>query len=131
MSSIQLSHKLAITLLFSLAILLALAVPSSANGISPDSPRRRDHVNLNRMIRIRAAAPLVARQQAASASPSNNLISASVNTPTQSSSLPTPSSTSSSPTPSDTSSSAAPSVEPSSSLALSTSSSAVSRFLST
>jgi hypothetical protein len=57
--SIQLHRNLAITLLFSLAILLALAPPSSAN---PDSLHRRDHVNLNRMLKIRAPFPPVPRQ---------------------------------------------------------------------
>ena len=53
--SIHLNRKLAITLLFSLALLLALAGPSSANA----SPHRRDHFDLNRMIKKRAAAPSV------------------------------------------------------------------------
>jgi hypothetical protein len=53
--SIHLNRKLAITLLFSLALLLALAGPSSANA----SPHRRDHLDLNRMIKKRAVAPSV------------------------------------------------------------------------
>jgi hypothetical protein len=58
--SIHLNRNLAITLFFFLAILLALARPSSA---IPDTPHRRDHVNLNRMIKIRAPFPPVARQR--------------------------------------------------------------------
>jgi|SRR5712671_390177 len=60
--AIQLNRKLAVTFLFSLALLLVLAAPSSANFVSPDSAHRRDHVNLNRMVKIRAVAPGVARQ---------------------------------------------------------------------
>jgi hypothetical protein len=58
----QPNRNLAITLLFSLVILLILAHPSSANADSPDVPHRRDHVNLNRMIKRRAPHPLLPRQ---------------------------------------------------------------------
>ena len=118
--SIQLNRNLAITLLFSLAILLALAPPSSAN---PDGLHRRDHVNLNRMLRIRAPFPPVPRQNppadhggavGGAANPSTDGVSSS--------------STSSTPVPAPLQpSSASPASQPSSSLALS-SSPAVSHF---
>jgi hypothetical protein len=54
---------LAITLFSSLLVLLALAPPSSANVVSPDAPHRRDHVNLNRMIKRRVPDSLIPRQQ--------------------------------------------------------------------
>ena len=57
--AIQRSCNLAITLLLSLVILLALAPPSSANALSPEV---RDHVNLNRMIKRRAPHALLPRQ---------------------------------------------------------------------
>ena len=115
-------RNLAITLLCSLAILLALALPSSAT--SPDSPHRRDHVNHNRMIKIRRAFPPVPRQHQVGAN------GAAAGPPADSPSSPIPSSTSSSPAPSDASqpSSASLSLQTSSSLALSASSPAVSFF---
>lgn len=60
--AIKRNPNLAITLLFSLVILLALAPPSSANAPSPDVPHRRDHVNLNRMIKRRVPHALFPRQ---------------------------------------------------------------------
>jgi hypothetical protein len=63
--AIQRNRNLAITLLFSLVVLLALAPPSSANAVSPDVPHRRDHVNHNRMIKRRAPHALLPRQRAA------------------------------------------------------------------
>lgn len=63
--AVQRNRNIAITLLFSLVILLALAPSSSANVVSPDVPHRRDHVNLNRMIKRRAPHPLLPRQPAA------------------------------------------------------------------
>jgi hypothetical protein len=60
--AIKRNPNIAITLLFSLVILLALAPPSSANAVSPDVPHRRDHVNLNRMIKRRAPHALLPRQ---------------------------------------------------------------------
>jgi hypothetical protein len=62
--AIKRNPNIAITLLFSLLILLALAPPSSANAVSPDVPHRRDHVNLNRMIKRRAPHALLPRQPA-------------------------------------------------------------------
>lgn len=56
------NRNIVITLLFSLVILLALAPPSSANPVAPDVPYRRDHVNLNRMIKRRAPYALLPRQ---------------------------------------------------------------------
>ena len=96
--SVHLNRKLAITFLFSLALLLALARPSSANAISPDSPSRRDHHNLHRMIKRRVATPPVARQQLGGNDP-GGAIGAGANPPEDSSSA-TPSSTPSSPSPS-------------------------------
>ncbi|SRR6266436_1508767 len=61
--AIQPNRNLAITLLLSLLILLALARPSSANAVSPDAPHRRDHANLNRMIKRRAPYTLIPRQR--------------------------------------------------------------------
>jgi len=121
--SVHLNRKLAITLLFSLALLLALARPSSANALSPDSPSRRDHHNIHRMIKRRVANPDVARQL-----PSDGAIGAGANPPADSSSPSTPSSTPSSPSPSadQQPSSAAPSS--SSSPSAVASSSAVSHF---
>src|SRR6267154_225817 len=63
--AIKRNPNIAITLLFSLVILLALAPPSSANAVSPDVPHRRDHVNLNRMIKRRAPDALLPRQRTA------------------------------------------------------------------
>jgi hypothetical protein len=94
--SVHLNRKLAITLLFSLALLLAFARPSSANAISPDSPSRRDHHNLNRMIKRRVAAPPVARQ--ITGNNPGGAIGAGANPPEDKSSS-TPSSTPSSPSP--------------------------------
>jgi len=82
---VQLNRNLAITLLFSLLVLLALAPPSSANGLSPDVLHRRDHANLNRMIKKRAPYALIPRQGprpqtgavGAAADPSTNVISSS------------------------------------------------------
>jgi hypothetical protein len=105
--SFRLNRNLAITFLFSLALLLALAGSSSATALSPDSPRRRDHLNLNRMIKIRAPAPPVARQHASN-NPAVN--AAGANAAEDSSTPSTPSSTPSSPSASNTpqASSAAP-----------------------
>lgn len=96
--SVHLNRKLVITLLFSLALLLAFARPSSANAISPDSPSRRDHHHLNRMIKRRVATPPVARE--ISGNDPGGAIGAGANPPEDSSSPSTPSSTSSSPSPS-------------------------------
>ena len=60
--AIHRNPNFAITLLFALVILLALAPPSSANAVSPDVPYRRDHVNLNRMIKRRTPLNLLPRQ---------------------------------------------------------------------
>ena len=128
--SFRLNGKLAITFLFSLALLLALTSPSSANAMSPESPRRRDHPNLNRMIKMRAAVLPVARQ-------GNNAgaVGAAANPPEDSSTPSKPSSTPASPSTSDTpqSSSAAPapSAQSISSSPSSVSSPAVSRILYT
>jgi hypothetical protein len=126
--SYSLNGKLAITFLFSLALLLALATPSSANVMSPESPRRRDHPNLNRMIKMRAAALPVARQDKGS-----GVVGVGAN-PLQASSTPsTPSSTPASPSTSNTpqsSSAALPSQSTSSPLS-SVSSPVVSCFLFT
>ncbi|KAI9513056.1 hypothetical protein F5148DRAFT_1279105 [Russula earlei] len=65
------TRKLAITFLFSLALLLALTAPSSSTLISPASVHHRDHANLNRMIKIRAASPAVPRQLVNSIPPIN------------------------------------------------------------
>ena len=65
--AILLNRNLAITLLLSLVILLALAPPSSANDVSPNVPHRRDHVNLNRMIKKRTPLDLLPRQRPAAA----------------------------------------------------------------
>ena len=46
----------AITLIFPIVLLLVLVSPSSANGILPGSVHRRDHVDLKRMIKMRAPA---------------------------------------------------------------------------
>jgi len=126
--SFRLNGKLAITFLFSLTLLLALASPSSADAMSPESPRRRDHPNLNRMIKMRAAAPPVARQ-----GKNSGTVGAAANPPEASSTPSTPSSTPASPSTSDTpqSSSAAPSSQSILSLPSLVSSPAVSRFLST
>ena len=118
-------RNLAITLICFLAVLLALTRPSSANALSPDSPHRRDHVNLNRMMKIRV--PSIPRQHppddqgaanGVAASPTTNALSSPVV-----SSTPIPAS-------SDTSqpSSASLSPQPSSSPALSVSSPAVRYF---
>jgi hypothetical protein len=48
------TRKRAITLIFPIVVLLVLATPSSANGIFPGSAHRRDHVDLKRMIKMRA-----------------------------------------------------------------------------
>src|SRR6266849_1915613 len=80
------NRNIAITLLFSLVILLALAPQSSANAVSPDLPYRRDHVNLNRMIKRRAPHALLPRQRppanagaaCAAADPSTNGVSSLV-----------------------------------------------------
>ena len=92
--SVHLNRKLAITLLFSLALLLALARPSSANAISPDSPSRRDHHNLHRMIKRRVSNPAVARQLP------SVVIGGTANPPQDTSSPSTPSNTPSTPSPS-------------------------------
>ena len=126
--SFRLNGKLAITFLFSLAVLLALASPSSANAMSPESPSRRDHSNLNRMIKMRAAALPVARQANTAVG-----VGAGTNPPEETSTPSTPSSTPASPSTSNTpqSSSAAPLSQSISSSVSSESSPAVSRFLFT
>ena len=92
--AIHRSCKLAITLLFSLVVLLALAPPSSANAISPDVPHRRDHVNLNRMIKKRAH-PLLHREPAAIQLPTlqGGAVGAAADPTTDAPSSPVPSST--------------------------------------
>ncbi|KAH9969092.1 hypothetical protein BC827DRAFT_1167669 [Russula dissimulans] len=87
----QLNRKLTVTFLFSLAVLLVLTAPSSANLVSPDAVHRRDHVNLNRMIKIRAVAPGVARQldPAVNAGDKAAADSASPTTPSTTSDAPT------------------------------------------
>ena len=86
--------NLAITLLFSLVVLLALAPPSSANAVSPDVPHRRDHVNLNRMIKKRAH-PLLHRELAAAQLPplQSGAVGAAADPSTDAASSPVPSST--------------------------------------
>jgi hypothetical protein len=125
--SFRLNRNLAITFLFSLALLLALAGSSSATALSPDSPRRRDHLNLNRMIKIRAPAPPVARQHASN-NPAVN--AAGANAAEDSSTPSTPSSTPSSPSASNTpqASSAAPASQSVASPSSSVSDPAVSHF---
>ncbi|KAI0307686.1 hypothetical protein B0F90DRAFT_1813107 [Multifurca ochricompacta] len=126
----QLTRKLAITLFFYVTILLFLAGTSSANGISPNSGRRRDHVNLKRMIKIRAPAPPVARQL--SLGDGLGAIGAGANPPKDISST-SPSSSTTAPTSSDSSrpSSVASSPESSSSPSSLASSSSISSVSST
>ena|SRR6266702_5652374 len=57
------TRKRAITLIFPIVVLLVLVGPSSANGIFPGSAHRRDHVDLKRMIKMRAPAHLDVRQK--------------------------------------------------------------------
>jgi hypothetical protein len=94
--AIQHNRNIAITLLFSLVILLALAPPSFANPVAPD---RRDHVNLNRMIKRRAPLALLPRQRVLP-SPQGGAVGAAGDPPTDS------------PSPVASSTAAAPSVTP-------------------
>jgi hypothetical protein len=89
--AIHRNRNLAITLLFSLVILLTLAPSSSANPVSPDVPQRRDHVNLNRMIKRRAPNALLPRQ--GHAVPQVGAVGAAADPSTGGPSSPVPSST--------------------------------------
>ncbi|KAH9082220.1 hypothetical protein EDB83DRAFT_2213943 [Lactarius deliciosus] len=119
------TRKRAITFILPIVVLLALAGPSSANGILPGSAHRRDHADLKRMIRMRAPAPLDVRQ-APKASGGLGAIGAANDPPVGStSSTPSPS-PSPSPTPSPQVSSDSNSVTSSSSSSSSISSSSTS-----
>jgi hypothetical protein len=118
-------RNLAITLFCSLALLLALTRPSSASAVSPDSPHRRDHVNLNRMIKIRV--PSIPRQhapanQAGAVGPAANPSTDGLSSPVPSSTPVSASSDTSQPSPTS------PLLQPSPSLTPSVSSPAVSCF---
>lgn len=93
--AILLNRNLAITLLFSLVILLALAPPSSANDVSPNVPHRRDHVNLNRIIKKRTPLDLLPRQRPAADRPQAQAgaVGAAADPSTDGVSSPVPSST--------------------------------------
>ncbi|KAH8982616.1 hypothetical protein EDB92DRAFT_1952215 [Lactarius akahatsu] len=117
------TRKRAITFILPIVVLLALAGPSSANGILPGSAHRRDHADLKRMIRMRAPAPLDVRQVPKIP---GGAVGAANDPPVEStSSTPSPS-PSPSPTPSPQVSSDSSSVASSSSSSTSTSSSSTS-----